>query len=284
MIKISIRNFKAGIRVNKLSKYFIKLMILFLLLFTIGLSIYQAAYAQEGEGNNYLKEGEWIKYSWKGTKAYIPYAASSIYVVVVNASNPDNIIINITRNLNGDAEDVLNESISAGTYILNNNTLTYNWSVCPNNIADPSEIRNHWNETYLNNISEVYYDVKRETIELKYEQNNIVLGGYNHNISVRWVWDKYTGVLLNNTVYFNNLDDPALSGSLEQYLDETSLWSLTTGGIPGFNIFYLLISSLMGGATVIIILIKHNHNDANIPSGNKKRIKIKTSLNGGSKK
>lgn len=207
-----------------------------------------AVHAQESSSDNYLAETYWVKYSWETTEAYIPYAASSIYMHIDDISNPNDIIINITRDEDG--TDYINETISAGYYVLNNESLIKDWYNCPDNIGDPSEIRKNWAEPYLSNVSEIFYDVPRSAVSLKYTMTNYILDGDTHNVEISWLWDKKTGVLLNNTMDLDNLDNPALSGRIEHYLTETNLWSLdTSGGIPGYSLPLLL------GSTVLLGLI-----------------------------
>lgn len=206
-------------------------------------------FAQESSSDNHIAESHWVKYSWETTEAYIPYSASSIYVFIDDISNPDDIIINITRS--DDGTNVLNESISAGYYVVNNNSLIQDWYNCPDNIGDPSAIRDNWAEPYLSNVTELFYDVEREAVLLEYEMDNYMLGGYEHNVSVSWLWDKKTGVLLNNTMDLDNLDEPALSGRIEHYLTETSLWSLDTGGgILGYSLPVMMATIVLFGLIV----------------------------------
>ncbi|MBD3350957.1 MAG: hypothetical protein GF364_05670 [Candidatus Lokiarchaeota archaeon] len=205
--------------------------------------------AEDTQTTKYLEVGDYVKYSWDTKEAYIPYSASSIYMEIVDISNPDDVIINVSRRWEEDDveyREALSIGISAGNWIVNNDTLINDWSTCPASIGNPSEIRTHWTETYLENVTELYYDVERTAVQLEYELDDVTINGYLHDVSVRWLWDKTTGVLLNNSVEFTNLDDPVLSGYFEQYLTETTLWSLDTSGIPGFPLEIMIPTLILG--------------------------------------
>lgn len=220
-------------------------------------------FAADTEKDKYLAENEYIKYDWVTKEAYIPYAASAIFVQIMDISNPDDIIISIGRGWDSDTnslKDVLSTSISASYYVLNNDTLTNSWDTCPNNIGNPSEIRTQWVEPNISNISEYYYDVNRDALELKYKLEEVLIdigsGTNSYNLTVRWLWDKKTGVLLNNSILFENNDHRELNGYVEQYLSETSIWSLDTGGgIPGYSL-EILIPTILVGMLFLVVKVK----------------------------
>ena len=217
-------------------KYLVALTCLLLIVSIISHCSYVSA--QDSSSNN-IQNGDQISYNFKSTGAFIPYADHPLHLEVVSIADPDNISVNILYN-DADIEKatLLNSSVSSGWYILNNNSLRNNWLTCPLQNITESKIHEFWISDNLRNVSEFYYEVERDTLELSYSYDT-ELHGDNYSISVRWLWDYTTGALLNNSVEFENKFDYSLSGVYEQYLESTTMWELSTNSIPGYSWVWL---------------------------------------------
>ncbi len=211
--------------------------------------------AQESE---YITIDDTISYSILSTGAFIPYGGQYLHLSIEDLADPNNRLIDLKYggiDFNHRDAILLNESISADLFILNNESLQSNWLQCPVQNISESLIVEFWNVSNLNNISEVYDDVERESIELAFNYSS-VFHGDDYNIAVRWLWDYKTGVLLNNSITFVNTADSSQSGEYELELLETTVWEPISKVIPGFPLIWIIIFALLGMSTIIFILRK----------------------------
>ncbi|MHA1870988.1 MAG: hypothetical protein ACTSXF_08560, partial [Promethearchaeota archaeon] len=125
---------------------------------------------------------------------------------------------------------------------------------------------------YLTNTTGYFNDVERNIVMLNYTEE----ANYTHNndlyrMEILWQWDLKTGILLNLSINFENLNKTYLSGYFEQYLDDTSIFMLTTGGgIPGSPLILTLFTIIL---TIGIIIKRFKNfgkilNDSRHCSGN----------------
>ncbi|MBN2155455.1 MAG: hypothetical protein JW776_05395 [Candidatus Lokiarchaeota archaeon] len=222
----------------------------------------------------YMKVGDSIKYSFKSTGAYIPYGDQDLFFRITNITDPSNILVDILYGEETiDRAILLNQSVKVGWYILNNNSLRNNWQICPLQNTSASKIYEYWVSSNLRNVSEYYNDVQREALELLFCYDTF-LDGKNYSIDVRWLWDYNTGILLNNSVFFNDTTDPSLSGLYEQYLVETSIWTLSARIIPGYPIIWTIVLMSFGLGLILIVSKNglRNHHKKTIRTINKNNV------------
>jgi len=223
------------------------LLAVLLIIFTISASI-TIVHAQTAI--EYMQVGDTAKYNFETTNAYIPYGTGgSLTIKVHDISDLDNVKINMS------ASGISETNIAAGHLMLNNNTLTNDFYTCPLQNVTPSKIKEYWMEPYIDNVTESYNEVPREAVELKFSELT-TLNGQLHNVTTRYLWDKITGVLLNQTIWFNNTVDYFMSGYYEQYISETTMWGIdTSGAIPGFSTEFIVFALACG---IVIMYLNYN--------------------------
>ena len=128
-----------------------------------------------------------------------------------------------------------------------------------------SYIVENWNEDNLqfNQEGEAYADRADEyfilTFEYKYYEPNRLNDSYMDHIvaTCSYTWDHEFGVLLKQSLQFDNLNDSSMDGTINYTIRETSLWSLQTGGgIPSYPVNVLLPSGLTVIIGIYIVLKK----------------------------
>jgi len=250
------------------------IILIFNIVFIITLIVQSNDVTAQNSSKQWIQIGDTVTYSFISTGAYIPYGDQVLTFKVQNLTDANNVLIDVLYEVKGTRE-LLNESVSAGWYILNNNSLLSSWATCPLHNITESKIYQYWTLGNIQNISEYYNDVARDAIELSYTYDT-VLNGNNYSIAVRWVWDYSTGVLLNNSIKFSNQFDYSLSGLYEQFLLETTIWELNPDVIPGFPLVWVLFFT---GFTLIIISFL-NRKKTTWKIIQKGKIKVKTMVMG----
>ena len=226
----------------------------------------------QNPSQNFIQNGDQITYNFRSTGAFIPYANNPLHVEIVSITDPYDILVDVFYN---DADiteaQLLNSSVSSGWYILNNGSLRNNWLNCPLQNLTESKIQEFWISDNLLNVSEYYFEVERSGLELTYSYDT-EFHGDNYSVSVRWLWDYTTGVLLNNRIEFENLFDYSLSGVYELYLESTTMWELSTNAIPGFPLIWIF--SIIGFSIVALYLLVSKKISTNFSNRSKRLMKV----------
>lgn len=106
---------------------------------------------------------------------------------------------------------------------------------------------------------DVYADSERVITVLRYNHNYTVTNRLDNmkldNVTAlnSYYWDQEFGILLKWRITIKNYNDSSMDGYIRGVLQETSLWALSTEGIPGYSLEFLLIGSVLGVAAFVLI-------------------------------
>jgi hypothetical protein len=199
-----------------------------------------------------LIKGDTLKYQGSSTAAYRMYARSFTITIVDVASSP--VKGNITFGSGESA--VTGENLDIQPYVLNRG-----WNATPEVFPIMNSSFSYmglcWqNSTELkstleiNIIGGIFADQERSVVRLnytyQYEIPNRLDGTKNDTVVTEqtYMWDFAYGILLYQYVDITNLNDTSLTGHYALEMVETSLWALSTEGIPGYPLLAFMIATI----------------------------------------
>ena len=205
-----------------------------------------------------LMVGDKMVYQGTSTAAYRMYARSFEIIIGDNSTYPIKGSIIFTDNSSNNLTNVNLEP-----YVIRPQ-----WDSGPENFpiqnTSKSYMKQCWqNSTELNSILEIgvvgglFADQDRQAVRISFQYNYTVPNRINSSINdsvvsnIRYIWDYTFGILLEQHVGINNLNDSSLNGEYTITLKETTLWSLPMEGIPGYPV--MIVSILMVSTVSVII-------------------------------
>ncbi len=184
-----------------------------------------------------------MKYNVSGTECYVSWNFGfTIFVKYVNLTHAFGNLTYWDSNADPEQYKLLpnGDNISLSIYVIRSVT---DWKLLPNiNNITPSQLLEHWNSTYVNTgDTGLYEDTTRNTVSINF---TLWTGDVWQNFRI--AWDNDTGVLVEYKLVQTHPTDLQFSGTWSITLIETSLWGITTEGIPGYPIGILLITGVAG--------------------------------------
>lgn len=214
-----------------------------------------------------LMVGDKMVYEGTSTAAYRMYARSFEIIIEENSTYPIKGMIVFKDNSSNNLTNVNLEPF----------VVRPQWAAGPENFpiqnTTQSYMRECWqNSTEKNSVLEIgiigglFADQERQAVRLSFQYNYTVPNRLNNTINdfvisnIVYIWDYTFGILLQQMVQINNLNDSSLTGAYNITLTETSLWSLPTEGIPGYPIMSVGIFMV---STITFLMKKINRRMAN---------------------
>jgi hypothetical protein len=218
-----------------------------------------------------INNGTTITYSTDSTAAYRMYSKTFRITVTDNSTQIIKGYLEVHQK-----DDIWNnktEEAKLIPYIMN----TTNWAAGPENcpLYGKNESRSLLIEQWLpENLvfdveGEAYNDVERILTKFSFTYNYTVPNRINSSntdeVTAKWVykWDKLTGVMLKSEMTIINYNDSSLDGMINTTLTQTSLWGLTTEGIPGFPTEIVTLASIVTLGALYFNLRKQQMNRGN---------------------
>ncbi len=195
-----------------------------------------------------LMVGDKMVYEGTSTAVYRMYARSFEIIIGDNSTYPIKGTFIFTDNRSNNLTNVNLEP-----YVIRPQ-----WAAGPDNFpiqnTSQSYMRQCWqNSTEKSSLLEIgingglFAEQERQAVRLNFLYNYTVPNRINSSLNdsvisnLTYIWDYTFGVLLQQRVEINNLNDSSLNGEYTITLKETSLWSLPTEGIPGYPVMIICV-------------------------------------------
>jgi len=187
-------------------------------------------------GDKYVSNGSSVKYSCSASASYRMYAYG--------------MLLNVTDNSTYPMKGTL-KFIDKGNETQVGNLVPYIIRPESNTTSSPfvgildanSPFITAWNSTNVVNTETFSVaDDTRRSIYIVFSYTN-KLSSNNNTVhsSCRYRWDMTLGIMLESEINITNVDDYSKSGWIRYTLEETSLWALSTGGIPGYPMEFTFV-------------------------------------------
>ena len=209
-----------------------------------------------------LKVGDYVIYGTTSTATYRNYARTFKITVSNNATYP---IKGTFALMNGDKENenYTQTNINLEPYVVKTQWKSGNQGFPIQNTTE-SHMRLYWENTteygsklQFNVPGGIFADQDRQAVIFEFQHNftypNRLDNSTNDTVHsfITYKWDYEFGILLEQIVEIDNLNDSSLDGTITTRLKETSLWAIAVDEIDGYPV---LTTAILGMGTVSLIM------------------------------